>query len=117
MAHVKIETEEIKDTVSEESANSQGESKTKVKIHVKGMKLKEEFSKATNEKWREICMKNYDFISQKISSHKDSNNSAAYFARVHDWEAINIAHMTKSLVVERNDKLLQERREMAGDIK
>ena len=116
VAHVKIETEEIKDTVSEESTNSQG-NKSRVKIHVKGIKTKEEFAKGSNEKWREVCMLNYDFISQKINSHKDSNNSAAFFAKQHDWEALNIAHMSKTQVVERNDKLVQERKEMAGDIR
>jgi len=68
IAHVKIETESIKDTVLEDSKNSTGNEKKRVKIHVKGVKAKESLP----SDWRILCMNNYDFIHQKITSNKDS---------------------------------------------
>lgn len=40
-----------------------------------------------NEKspvWKELCMKNFDFIKQDIISCKDLKCSAAKFARIYD---------------------------------
>lgn len=89
VAHVKIETEDINDTVSVESGSSTGsgaDSKKKVKIHVKGIKLKDEFVKNSDAKWKEVCIKNFDYIDQRINSGKAGDKSAAYFARTHDYE-------------------------------
>ena len=67
VAHIKIETETLDGNVSEEDSLSdvdkEAGSKKKVKIHVKSIKLKDEWIKASDDKWKELCIKNFDFIS------------------------------------------------------
>ena len=53
VAHVKIETEDIPDIVSELSnASTSNKNKKRVKVHVKSIKVKEQFANASDSEWR-----------------------------------------------------------------
>lgn len=72
------------------------------------MKLKDEFTKADDKKWKEIVLKNFDFVSQKITSNKDPKATAASFARQHDWENVKYSAYSKAHVVKREDLLIHD---------
>jgi hypothetical protein len=108
VAHVKVEKEEFFDVQSESS--DADALKQRVKIHIKGIKLKDDFVDANDSKWKEIVMNNYDFVYQRISSNKDPKCSAAKFARFHDLDQVNYNTMQKEEVVQRDDNLLIDMR-------
>ena len=108
IAHVKIEKEELKD--AEASASGDEETKAHFKSHCKGIVIKDEFKKATDAEWKKLCIKNFDYIKQRLTSNKYLKCTAAKLASQHDFDAINYVTISKKTITDREDKLRHEQR-------
>jgi len=63
IADMKIEKEELNDIALEtNSASDADDHQKKFKQHIKSIKLNGTYSKASNDQWKQLCIKNFDFI-------------------------------------------------------
>jgi len=109
-ATLKIVKEEIKpsgDDPATTDSDVEGP-KPKYKQHCKGMQMNDSFKTASDAEWKKLCMKYFDFINQKVTSHKSADLNAAIFAAEHDFECINYINQSKRTAVLREDKLVKQ---------
>ena len=88
-ADVKYEKEEImaiKTGRGEEELEVDG-----VKYIYKSVVLKDELKNADDSKWKQVCIKNFDFVRKMLESSKQSNITAAKFAAKHDKDMLRRA--------------------------
>lgn len=63
------------------------------------------YSKASNEDWKKLCIKNFDFVSLQLTTNKYPNMTAAQLAAQNDYEEINYLEIQKKEIVEKEDNL------------
>ena len=108
-ADIDIQKEEVPEATPDSSKAPQPKTKcTKIK-------LKETLKNDKSPLWKELCIKNFDFIKQEITSCKDLKCSAAKFARYYDKQErlLRIDVPSKELYKE-GDKLGQQMRKLNG---
>jgi hypothetical protein len=74
------------------------------------MVLRDSMKKASEEDWKHLCIKNFDFIEQVFESNKDKNLTAAKLAAESDFNEINWMRETDIDLKQRLDKLAIELR-------
>ena len=67
--------------------------------------MKATLSKASDDQWKELCIKNFDFISMQLTTNKNPKMSAAQLAIQNDYEEIRFMDLQKKEIVEREDNL------------
>jgi len=110
----KIEREEFKPDDAESVASAQ---EVRVKNHIKGLTLKKEMAGANAEPlWKELCLKNFDFVRQALQSNKLERADAAFFAQKHDEEEILKFSMTETEMKVREDNLIVDLTKARGSL-
>ena len=82
IAEMNIVKEELDNDIDVDASSQSDleEQKPKFKQHCKGIKINAEFSKASDDKWKQLCIKNFDYIQMNIGTNKNPNISAAQLA-------------------------------------
>jgi len=62
MADMKIDKEKLEIDMAEANNSDVKDLKPKFKQHVSSITLNATYSKATDEQWKQLCIKNFDFI-------------------------------------------------------
>jgi hypothetical protein len=83
---VKIEHRDTKkdQVVDDKEEAPSAEAKTETKNLIKSIELQSEFTRASDDKWKQICIDNFDFVKISHNSNKDSTMCASKLAKIHD---------------------------------
>lgn len=108
---LKLQQEEIKRDIKADAKDPGDEDqKPKVKQHVKGMLLKESLKEASEEEWKQLCIKNFSFIQQEFESKKDTQMTAAKLAAMSDEAEIGLMREALEDLKQKEDKMAIELR-------
>jgi len=108
---LKLQQEEIKRDIKADAKDPGDEDqKPKVKQHVKGMLLKESMKEASEEEWKQLCIKNFSFIQQEFESKKDTQMTAAKLATMSDEAEIGLMREALEGLKQKEDKMAIELR-------
>ena len=108
---LKLQQEEIKrDTKADAKDPGDEDQKPKVKQHVNGMLLKESLKEASEEEWKQLCIKNFSFIQQEFESKKDTQMTAAKLAAMSDEAEIGLMRESLEDLKQKEDKMAIELR-------
>lgn len=84
-AEIKSEKEELKHIDDTASVDSSAEKK--FKVHFKKIIPKD--SLKSDDDWKNLCISNFDFVRQELTSFKDRKISAAKLAEMYDYRLYN----------------------------